>query len=324
MHQYLQYFLLLSGLFLGWSLGTNDAGSVFGAAVSTRVIRYKTAVILISVFVIVGACTSGYRNITKVSGFANANGVNAGIKAFLVLLAAGLTVTAMSYLKIPISANQCIVGSIFGWGISCRSVDMMKTGEFLLAWVVSPVIAAAFCFLLTYVVTHLFERQLHKLFVYDAVIKIGYLAAGIFASYTMGANNVANVTGLFVGPNNLLPSSLAAAAIGSGAIALGVLTYSKKVMTAIGSSVTRLTDLSGLMVVLSSAAAIFTCNHFFGLPVPTANATVGAMVGAGLVKGAKNVNFKVFKNILTAWVVSPTAAGLLTFLMGITYKAIEK
>ncbi|MCH6560137.1 NAD-dependent epimerase/dehydratase family protein [candidate division KSB1 bacterium] len=41
-----------SGLFLGWSLGANDAANVFGTAVGTRMVRFGTAAAVCSVFVI--------------------------------------------------------------------------------------------------------------------------------------------------------------------------------------------------------------------------------------------------------------------------------
>jgi PiT family inorganic phosphate transporter len=50
---------LLGGLFLGWSLGANDAANVFGTAVGTRMVRFKTAAIVCSIFVILGAIISG-------------------------------------------------------------------------------------------------------------------------------------------------------------------------------------------------------------------------------------------------------------------------
>ena len=39
---------LSGGLFLGWSLGANDAANVFGTAVGTRMVRFKTAAIVIT------------------------------------------------------------------------------------------------------------------------------------------------------------------------------------------------------------------------------------------------------------------------------------
>ena len=50
---------LSSGLFLGWSLGANDAANIFGTAVSTRMVKFKTAAIVCSVFIMLGAVISG-------------------------------------------------------------------------------------------------------------------------------------------------------------------------------------------------------------------------------------------------------------------------
>ena len=50
---------LSSGLFLGWALGANDAANVFGTAVGTRMVRFATAAVVCSVFVILGAVLSG-------------------------------------------------------------------------------------------------------------------------------------------------------------------------------------------------------------------------------------------------------------------------
>ncbi len=52
-------FFLTSGLFLGWALGANDAANVFGTAVGTRMIRFTTAAVICTVFVILGAVISG-------------------------------------------------------------------------------------------------------------------------------------------------------------------------------------------------------------------------------------------------------------------------
>ena len=50
---------LTSGLFLGWSLGANDASNVFGTAVGTRMIRFATAAWISSVFIVLGAVFGG-------------------------------------------------------------------------------------------------------------------------------------------------------------------------------------------------------------------------------------------------------------------------
>jgi len=61
-------FSLLGGVFLGWSLGANDASNVFGTAVSSKMIKFWTAAILASSFVIIGAILSGQAGIETLKG----------------------------------------------------------------------------------------------------------------------------------------------------------------------------------------------------------------------------------------------------------------
>ncbi|HDZ12128.1 MAG TPA: inorganic phosphate transporter, partial [Bacteroidetes bacterium] len=53
------WFYLLSGLFLGWSLGANNAGNIFGTAVATKMVRFKMAALIGSIFIVLGAVFDG-------------------------------------------------------------------------------------------------------------------------------------------------------------------------------------------------------------------------------------------------------------------------
>ena len=77
---------LLGGLFLGWSLGANDAANVFGTAVGTRMVNFRTAAIICSIFVILGAVISG-AGTTETLGKLGA--INALPGAFACCVAAG-------------------------------------------------------------------------------------------------------------------------------------------------------------------------------------------------------------------------------------------
>ena len=107
-------FFLTSGLFLGWALGANDAASVFGTAVTTRMIRFSTATVLCSVFVILGA-VSGGGGAAETLGRLGAVDALAG--SFMAALAAGLSVYLMNRCGLPVSATQAIVGGIIGWNL---------------------------------------------------------------------------------------------------------------------------------------------------------------------------------------------------------------
>ena len=111
------------------------------------------------------------------------------------------------------------------------------------------------------------------------------IVAGSYASYALGANNVANATAVFVGAGML--TVFQAALIGGLSIAFGVLTYSRGVMETVGTKLVRLDPFSALVVVLAEGLTV----HFYtllGVPVSTSQAVVGAVLGIGVLKGASH------------------------------------
>ena len=79
----------LGGIFLGWSLGANDAANVFGTAVSSRMVRFRPAVIILAIFVLAGALLGGSPGIHTL-GRLTGQTLNT---AFYISLGAALTVT---------------------------------------------------------------------------------------------------------------------------------------------------------------------------------------------------------------------------------------
>jgi len=346
--------LLFAGLFMGWSLGTNDAANAFGTAVATGVVKYKQAVAIIAVLVIIGAFLGGAGNIDSVAKLAVSNKVTASLeevenaiatgnvddmrlksalKAAIIFVCAGLTVFGMSYLKFPVSANQSITGAIIGWGLfhanyadpAVQAVNLPQLGKFASTWIINPLGAGIISFILVTLSHKFLEKKLSSLAHYDVLLKLGYLIAGAYASFSIGLNSSANVTALYYDSYyaqtgvaaNLLTNAQLTATIGGLAIALGVLTYSKKVMMTVGTSIAKLTQIDGFVVIIAMASTIVLMGKFMGIPVSTSQAVVGAVVGAGLTGGVKNVNFGVFKNIGIAWISSPTVAGLLSYLVAL-------
>jgi PiT family inorganic phosphate transporter len=308
-------FFVSSGAFLGWSLGANHASNAFGIAVVTRVIKYRTAVIICAVFAVIGAIVDGYAGIGNLGNFSFNNGVRSALGAFLVLFSAGLTITLMTVLSFPVSASQCVIGSILGWGLAYGMADFSGTTKFVSAWVLTPIGAMIVGFLLCKTVELFLSRRAPSVWVFDYIVRAGYYIAGMFSSYALGANSVANATGIYTGGIGLLDPFMAALVGGIG-IAAGALTYSKKVMFTIGEGITALSPLTGVLVVLSSALAVYFY-AIVGIPVSTSQAVVGAVVGAGLARGVNTLNIKMVRNILIAWFCTPTMAGLLSFCMAL-------
>ena len=105
-----------------------------------------------------------------------------------------------------------------------------------------------------------------------------------------------------------------ASLIGGLSIASGVLSYSKKVMMTVGKGIAPLDPLSGVVAVIAEALTL----HIFtqiGVPVSSSQAIVGAVVGVGLVGDVRTVSRKMLVRIAVGWLLTPIAAGVLTYLL---------
>ncbi len=328
-------FFLSSGLFLGWSLGANDAANVFGSAVGSRMLKFRKAAIIASIFVILGAVIQG-------AGASHTLGklgsVSALAGSFTVALAAAITVFAMTKWKVPVSTSQAIVGAIIGWNFyTGNETDYNSLTKIVTTWVAGPILGAIFAILIYLALSTYLNRAKIHLVKMDAYMRFGLIVVGAFGSYSLGANNIANVMGVFVPAIHLDPIDfgifvLSGAQqlffVGSVAIAVGIITYSKKVMATVGSDLMELSPISALVVVFSHSMVLFVFSsqglsdfvQSLGfpaiplVPVSSSQAIVGAILGLGLLKGGRNVNFKILGSISMGWVSTPIIAGLLAFV----------
>ncbi len=329
-------FFLSSGLFLGWSLGANDAANVFGTAVGSKMIRFRSAAFICSVFVILGAVVSG-AGASKTLGELGA--VNAIAGAFAVAAAAGASIFWMSNLKLPVSTSQAIVGAIVGWNLYSGSpTDPHVLSQIVSSWILSVILAAAFAMILFRLFRFFFNRAQIHLLELDLYTRLGLIVVGAFGAYSLGANNIANVMGVFVPVSpfrdihlfGLIPFSSRQQLffIGGVAIAIGIYTYSEKVMRTVGRSLFRLSPEAALVVVLAHGLVLFIFSSkglsellvAMGLPpiplapVSSTQVVIGAILGIGLLKNARNINYRMLGEIALGWVATPLAAGIIAFV----------
>lgn len=305
--------IFLSGALLGWGLGANDAANIFGTAVYTKVISYRRAVILIALFAMLGAWLEGGEGLSQLGDYAYLSGVTSGSIAFFVMLAAGVTVIAMTMLKLPVSTSQAVLGAILGSGVFYGRADFSATTKFFGAWVLTPIGGGVIAFILYYLIVILLEKKIQGFKFFQVFVRLGYYVAGIFGAYALGANNVANVTAIYTGQIGLMSKELALL-IGGISIALGALTFSKPVMSTVGEKIVPMSPVSGFVVVLAAAITVYIYARI-GIPVSTSQAVVGAIIGVGFHLGIKTINLIMLRNIMIGWIGTPTLAGVISFIL---------
>ena len=295
---------LLGGVFLGWSLGANDASNVFGSAVASRMLKFWTAAVLASVFVLLGALLQGQAGIETLKGLTQFTLEQAVVSS----VAAATTVTIMTILGLPVSTSQAVVGAILGIGILNQQLNLAGLGKVVACWFGTPVGAVVIAVIIYKVLAAFYNNLKINLFQSDMLIRLSLIVAGSYGSYALGANNVANVTAVFVGAGHL--SVFSAALIGGLSIGLGILTLSKRVMETVGKKLVRLDPFSALVVLLAEAITVHIYT-FIGVPVSTSQAVIGAVLGVGIVKGISTVSGRTLVNILIAWLLTPAVAGFI-------------
>ncbi len=331
------WFFISSGLFLGWSLGANNAVSLFGTAVTSRMIRFRKAAIIAGVFVVLGSFISGAGTTATLT---NLGGINAIAGSFTVALAVAISITGMTRASLPVSTSQAVVGAIIGWNIFTDSpTDINSLTKIVSSWVASPIIAGIFGFIIFKIVKNtVLKWKIHMLEI-DSYTRIGLIIVGAMASYSMGANNIANVMGMFTpaSPFNELmildfyniSGTQQLFLLGGLAIAVGIFTYGNRVMKTVGTDLYKISPITGFVIVLAGALVLwlFTSqsleiflleNNLPSIPLVPLSATqsfIGAVIGVGLAKDPQSINFKVFGKISLGWIIAPITAGILSFIM---------
>ncbi len=206
-----------------------------------------------SLFVLMGALLQGRSGIHTLSGLTEMT----LHQAVLVSISAAITVTLMTIGRLPVSTSQTVVGAILGIGFVNRYIDMTGLEKVVICWVGTPVGGAILSVVVYRTLPTVNNRLRLNLLESDALLRIGLVAASSYGAFALGANNVANVTAVFVAAGHL--SITAATLVGGLSIGLGILTFSKRVMETVGSRLVRLDPFSALVVLLASAITV----HFY-------------------------------------------------------------
>ena len=326
---------LSSGLFLGWALGANDAANVFGTAVGTRMVSWRNAAIICSIFVILGAVISG-AGTSQTLGKLGA--ITALPGAFMTALSAGFSVFVMTKSGLPVSTSQAIVGAIIGWNFfSNQATDTSTLAKILSTWIICPLLAAVIAIVILKLSKYFGRKMNLSLIRLDAYKRIALIFAGALGAYSLGANNIANVIGVFIPVQPLAELKIGSFSfsstqqlflLGGLAIALGVCTYSKKVMLTVGSDLGQLSSTSALVAVISHSIVLFlfasqgleALLSRYGLPtiplvpVSSSQAVVGAIFGISILQGITAVKWNVLGKIIAGWIVTPIFAGIVCFI----------
>ncbi|MCM8770100.1 MAG: anion permease [Candidatus Omnitrophica bacterium] len=307
---------LLCSLYMGWSMGANDAANCVGADIGSGVMPLKTGIIITCVFSFLGAVFLGGQVIKTIGkGIVPLNTLPADqamLIAFAAVFGAATWVALATYWKFPVSTSHSIVGGVAGAGLACHTtVIWEKMLHIVVCWIATPLGSAVTGLLLYPCLAWLFRLRFLRKSGEKLVIILIYLTS-VYLAFTWGGNDVANATGVLTGTGQFSPNQ--AAVIGALAIIFGVATWGHRVIETVGFHITNLTPLMTVTVEIASSLNVHLYT-VWGIPVSTSHSIVGAICGVGLMSGLKAVNLRLAKDIFLTWAITPLVAGCISWLI---------
>lgn len=329
-------FFLSSGLFLGWSLGANDASNIFGTAVGTKMLRFSFAASIAGLCIVLGSVFGGQNTAETLNAL---GGVNTLPAAFSVSLSSALAVFLMLKSGISVSISQAIVGGIVGWNIYTNNPTHTETLLRICAsWIFCPIFAGCIAVGLYICVKKILHHSKMHILWQDWIVRVGMILTTALGGYALGANNMANVVGVFmdscqfaplkIGNIYTLSSIQVLFLLGGIAACVGVFTYSQKAIKNVGKNVLAFSPVVAWIVILSQSLVliIFSSDKLEQLlqflhlpslpavPVSSTQAVIGAIVGIGLAKGGKGIKWGLVLKLMSGWVASPLIAFIMSYV----------
>ncbi len=151
-----------------------------------------------------------------------------------------------------------------------------------------------------------------------------------YVAFSHGANDVANAIGPVAGIIGITESGsigitaeipMWLLALGGIGIAVGCITWGRRVMRTVGGKITRLTHTRGFSVEFAAATTVLTASKL-GLPISTSHTVVGAVIGVGLARGLDAIDISVIKKIVTSWLLTVPVAAVTSALIFILLRTL--
>jgi PiT family inorganic phosphate transporter len=315
MNFWLIILVLLSGGYIGWTMGANDAANCVGADIGSGKMTLRQGIIITCLFSFLGAVLLGSKVIKTIGkGIVPLDKLDPNISLLVALSAcfgAGTWLLIATLKGLPVSTTHSSVGAVAGAGLAISApIIWKKLLDIFICWVFTPLGAGLIAFILYRPFRRLFYLILPKKFINPMITLLIFLTS-MYLAFTWGANDVANATGVITGTGIL--NSKQAAIYGAITIIIGIITLGHKVIKTVGFSITRLAPLMTITAELASSLNVHIYT-LLGIPVSTSHSIVGAVAGVGLAKGMRMINRRILLEIIFAWALTPFCAGLISFL----------
>jgi PiT family inorganic phosphate transporter len=298
------------GLAFEFVNGFHDAANAIATVVATRVLSLRAAVIMAATLNFVGALSGTAVATTVGRGLVDAHAATQATVA-VALLTAILWDLATWRLGLPTSSSHALLFAVMGAAVATSgpSVLIPQGIEKVFAGLAySPTIGLVGGGLVMLAIFWIFRSwrpgQVSSLFGRLQLLSSAYMAfshGGNDGQKTMGIVSLALFSYGALGPTFHIPLwVMIAAALAMG---FGTMTGGWRIVKTMGLGIVHLQPVHGFAAETAAGTVIEVATRL-GVPISTTHAISGAIMGVGLMRGAKRVHWAIAGNIVAAWVLT--------------------
>lgn len=320
--------IIVLALLFDYINGFHDAANSIATIVSTKVLTPFQAVLWAAFFNFVAFFIAKY----LIGEFGIANTVSKTVYEHYITLpiilsgviAAIIWNLATWWFGIPSSSSHTLIGGFAGAAImangfgAVHAVVIVKIVAFIF---LAPLIGMLIAFVITLAVMRICKKaNPHKA---DSWFRKLQLLSSALFSVGHGLNDSQKVMGI------IAAAMIAAKPLGLGMgiesisdlpnwvafscftmISLGTMSGGWKIVKTMGSRITKVTPLEGMVAETAGALTLYL-TEYLKIPVSTTHTITGAIIGVGATKRLSAVRWGVTKNLLIAWILTIPVSALL-------------
>ncbi len=316
--------ILVAEFINGW----NDAPNAVATVISTRVLSPYRALAMAAVLNILGAILSG----SAVAATVGTEIVRPEAIGLPVVAAGALSVAIWGALAtfygLPISISHGLLAGLAGAGLAAAgSGTLIWEGwqKVFIGFGFSTILGFSLAFIimtgLYYVLRRTGPSTVQRIFGRLQLISAAFMA------FSHGGNDGQKFMGVFTLSlvlGGILPTfhvPLWVIFLCGTVMGIGTLAGGWRVIRTVGFRLTTLEPVHGFAAETSAALAIQIASHF-GIPLSTTHTINTAIMGVGATRRLSAVRWGVGRNIISAWILTFPACGILGYIFALLLKLI--
>lgn len=303
--------------------GMTDAPNAIVSCVSTKSISLKKAVIIAAISDFAGSLTFSLLNgsvakTVKDIAFFGSDNQTSLISLSAAVFSVVVWAVAAWRFGIPTSESHALISALAGAGFAVNGSfvqnDFNAWSKVFCGFFVSVLLGFFSGYVITKITNIFFKTEKT-----DKFFAKSQIVSSALMSFMHGAQDSQKFTGLIM-------LALSASGFFRGKetpvwimilcplfISAGTVSGGERIIKAVGTDMLKMENDQGFSSDIAGALCLFV-STLMGMPVSTTHTKISAVMGAGVAKNIKSVNWKIAGEMIAAWLITFPACGLLGWI----------